>query len=182
MGTRAPIVQLVLFAALLVGASGCGAAYRVLRQSDGAAGVRGGVVSVVPLRFEVVPPESAEEWTAHVTAWDAAYLEALADGIKKLGVTSVQRLGPGEAAREGVVVVAVVNEIIRGNYMSGDQLVADVQILDAASGQPRLTAQLQVGSRGTGPEGYTFGGRIKFASVNLGEAIAEALEHGAFPH
>lgn len=175
----------LLFPGALLGlslvAAACASPTAVIRQSEGSAALGGQtVVSVAPLEFQVPPPEAPEQWTAHVTAWDQAYFDVLGKSVAKLGVTSLVRLAPGEVAREGLVVVAVVRDILRGDYMSGDRIIADVVIVDGTSGKPRIDARLDVDSRGIGPEGYTFGGRIKFACLNLARAIAGALDRGTF--
>ena len=168
---------------VLVAAAGCGSSYRTVRQSAGDSGAlrAARAIAVAPIEFRVPPPESPEEWAGHLAAWNAAYGEEL---VRQAGAGGppVQLLGPGEPAPGGVVVVAVVSDIRRGNYMSGDHLVVDVDLLDAASRAPHLRATLDVSSfRATGgPEGYTFGGRIKFAVRNLAEAIAGALRSGTF--
>jgi hypothetical protein len=53
--------------------------------------------------------------------------------------------------------------------------------VEAATRKVVLTASRDVSSfRASGPEGYTFGGRIKFACLNLADAIAAALREGHF--
>jgi hypothetical protein len=167
----------------LVLSTGC-ARYSVVQQ--GPTDVRA-LQEMAPVRATAIqfafPQEweSSSQWNEHVAAWNEAYLAGLAKAGRDLGVRRPDFLAPGTIAPDGLVITSTVRQIQRGSAMTGDTIVVEVVIVEAATRRITMSATLEVTSvRMAGPEGYTFGGRIKFACLNLADAIVEALSEGHF--
>jgi hypothetical protein len=178
--------RLAFLLALLI-CAGCAPRYSVLAEGPTDAGAVRGLSPIfatsLQVAFQQPGWEPPEQWLDHVAAWNQAYLAGLAKAGRDLGGRGVQHLPPGAAAPQGLVVTTTLRDIQRGaSLMAGDKIVVDVVFVEAATRRPVLTATLEVGSfRASGPEGYTFGGRIKFALLNLADAVAVALRKGQFP-
>jgi hypothetical protein len=173
----------ILAAILLFFGAGC-AHYTVMAQGmpDERAVREVAPVRATAIEFAFQQPgwESDAEWNDHVRAWNEAYLAGLAKAGRGLGARQPQVLPPGTPASDGLVIAATVRDIQR-SFMTGDKIVADVVVFEAATRRTTLRATLEVSSnRLAGSEGYTFGGRIKFACLNLADAIVDALRAGRF--
>jgi hypothetical protein len=181
--------RFVLLLALLV-CAGC-AHYAVLAEGPIDERAVRGLSPIFATDIQFAFPqvwESPDEWARHVAAWNEAYLAGLAKAGRDVGNRGIQHLPPGAVAPQGLVVAATVREIRRGEVIMTDKMVGiidkivvDVAFIEASARRPVLTTTLEVKStRMAGPEGYTFGGRIKFACLNLADAIAAALREGRF--
>jgi hypothetical protein len=170
----------------LVLCTGCVHRYAVISETVVNGAAVGSLSPVYATNIQFAFPqtwESEAEWTGHVSAWNEAYVAALTRAGRDVGERGVQHLPPGAVAPQGLVVTTTVRAILRGNGMDGDRIVADVAFVDAATQGTVLNATVEVTSFRPmgGPEGYTFGGRIKFACLNLADAVAAAVSEGHFP-
>jgi hypothetical protein len=140
---------------------------------------------VKPLRFNIEQSwENPETWARHVNAWTQAYWDGVYDYARsKLKSRSVQMLGPGQTVTDGIIVDANVSSIRRSTagMLGEDHLESEVVFIDARSGERLLAAKVDSTSERIGPEGWTFGGRIKFCSLNLAKGVVEAMSQGRFP-
>lgn len=183
---RAPRGRLAVVALALACLAGCGANFQLIQESlsDEKLLATAGPIALAPLQFVVAPEESPEVWAEYLAIWNAAYTETLVTELRDLGVAAPQRLNPGEVALEGSNIVVTVREIRHGYSMGlgDDRLVAQVQVLDAASRQARLAAEIEVSSYAAGSQRYyiNFPARIRHACISLGRAVAHGVQHGTF--
>jgi hypothetical protein len=169
----------------LVLLSACAAVRATQQQPANAPAVaRAPTFWVRPLRFDLQQAwEDPQTWARHVDAWTAAYRDGVKDYARaRLVARNVQFLEPGQSPGDGIIVDASVSAIRRTTSGLGDDhLESDVVFVDARSGERLLTAKVDASSERFGPEGWTFGGRVKFCSVNLAKGVVRAMRDGRFP-
>ncbi len=165
---------------LLVGAlmPGCGAAHKILqvRKHDPAA--LGGAT-----RFYVAEPkwdfdqklESAEAWTRHVFLWNQAFVERLQSKSSRVTIVA-----DGRAPKDGIAVTVSIVSLTKNPslYMGHDHLHVRLIFQDVVRNLTVLDTDIDVDSSGAGPLGYTFGGRIKSAVLNLAASLAGIINRG----
>ena len=184
IAVRCAALPLVL--ALGLSSTACAPRFTALAQGpvDQAAVRSLSPVYLSPLQIAFQPDyESAEVWADHTQAWSDAFHARVISASAGRDGHRVQLLPPGAAVASGLVIVVTVREVRKADLgFSGEHVVADVTLLDARSGKKALTATLDVSARrvAAGFEGYTFGGRVKFAFLNLADAIVDALDRGHF--
>jgi hypothetical protein len=173
----------MLLAALAV--SGCATMHATQLPSEAPAVAGAARFYVQPLEFAVPRPgESPRKWVAHVEKWQRAYVDGLRDYARaKLGGREVVPLAPGQTVSDGIIVEASVSAIRRSalGAFGTDHLQGDVAFVDAVSGKNLLVAKVDASSDRFGPEGWTFGGRVKFCSLNLAKGVVAAMKQGRFP-
>jgi hypothetical protein len=135
---------------------------------------------LLPLRVDMPPVEEPGQWQAHVNAWTQAFWDGVDDYARRWG-GHVRMVQPGEPIGDGVVVAARVTALHDAGVLGFAHVDASVQLSDARTSQPLVIAKLDANSNRPGPEGYTFGGRIKFCTLNLAKAVALAMHDGRFP-
>jgi len=196
-GTRRLLTRLAVLVLLMlatgIGLAGPAAAHNVLISSDPA---DGSTLQTAPTTVRLTFDQPVQNFEPVVTVLgpdgqryesgtpqvDSNVVTNTIGALPSAGARGIQRLPPGSVAPQGLVVTATVREIQRGSAMTGDKIVVDVSFVEASARRPVLTTTVEVSSiRMSGPEGYTFGGRIKFACLNLADAIAAALREGRFP-
>jgi hypothetical protein len=154
------------------------------QQARDAAAVKGAPsFTVMPLQMKFRPPadwESPAEWAQHVAAWQQLFAEELES---KVGSARIRWAKDGTPPA-GLLVTVAVHEIIRGGSFAGgfDVLRSEVTITTPGAGEPLYTALVESNQQRygmiEGNRGFTFGGRIGNAAVNLADAIAEAIATG----
>lgn len=164
---------------------GC-ATLHATRQTTAAPAIASApTIYVEPLVFAVSRPiEDPVKWADHVGKWQSAYAAEVRDYARaKLGARQVVLLAPGQTVAQGVVVHSRVTAILRSGFggFGTDRVQGEVDFVDAATGQPLLAATVEADSEGFGPQSWTFGGRLRFCSMNLARGIVTAMRTGHLP-
>ncbi len=164
--------------------AGC-AHYKVVAQSSiDAAAVRGApAVAVAPLGFATAPVEreTPESWAKHLRDWSEAFRERVEERAYHLGGRPLAFPAPGATVPYGALVTTVVRNITKGDFAGYDEVTADVTVIDAQTRAQLLVATVTVKNNRGGWENYTFGGRVKLATINLADAVVDAIRFGYLP-
>ena len=174
---------LALMALLSVG--GCATMHATEQTQEAPALARAPIFYVEPLTFAVAEPaEEAHQWAQHVDKWQSAYAAGVQDYARsQLGARRIVVLAPGQTVAQGIIVRSRI-AAIRRSGMGGfgtDHVQGEVSFIDAASGQPVLAAKVDANSDRFGFENWTFGGRMKFCSLNLAKGVVFAMSTGRLP-
>jgi hypothetical protein len=167
----------------LVALSGCATVHATQEPKSAPAVASATVFYVRPLQFHVAQAwENPQKWAAHVGAWQQAYWDGLRDSARRLNGRQLQFVAADQPLGDGVIVDANVSAIRRSTVGIGaDHIEGEVVFVDARSGERLLTARVDANSDRFGPEGWTFGGRVKLCSLNLADSIVTAMRSGEFP-
>lgn len=173
-----------LAVALVLCAGGC-ARWRVVAQSpvNPPAVQQAPAIAMAPLGFSLPPVvgESPESWNNHLRGWSDAFREEVAARAERLGQRALLWPPPGAPIPDGVFVTTVVRAIDKGDFGGYDAITADLTVIDARTRMTLLTATIETKNKRGGWENYTFGGRVKLATLNLADAVIEALRLGYLP-
>ena len=172
-----------LIALLSVG--GCATMHATQQTKEAPALASAPIFYLEPLAFAVgEPSEDARKWAQHVDKWQAAYAAGVQDFARsELGARRIVSLAPGQTVAQGIVVHSSITNIRRSGMgaFGTDHVQGEVSFVDAASGQTLLAAKVDANSDRFGFENWTFGGRVKFCSLNLAKGIVFAMSTGRFP-
>lgn len=169
---------------LVFALAACGAPYRIQQQQPAAAPrLADQELVIAPLTFEMsahtngwLMEETPEKWEIHKISWSRKWHERwVARAAKKR--LRVRTITEHDAPTSGLVVKAVVTQVRRSDapLFSPDELTASVTIVDATTGTTVWTATIDAEAKGSGPNGYSFGGRIGWAAQTLADGVLSEL-------